>query len=54
MPAGVVGGGGVEDNVHQLAGVEHCGRLKVKSSDDHVFLDQRGGGDELRGYGQGR
>jgi hypothetical protein len=30
-----------------LADVEHCGRLKVKSSDDYVFVGRRGGGDEL-------
>jgi hypothetical protein len=35
--AGVVGGG-VEDDVHQLTDVEHCGRLKVKSDDDRVFV----------------
>jgi hypothetical protein len=33
MPDGVVGGG-VEDDIHQLTDVEHCGRLKVKSGDD--------------------
>jgi hypothetical protein len=38
MPAGVVGGGGVEDDVHQLVDVEHYNRLKVKSDDDHVFV----------------
>jgi hypothetical protein len=38
MLAGIVGGGGVEDDVHQLANVEHCSRLKVKSDDDRVFL----------------
>jgi hypothetical protein len=53
MPADVVGGG-VKDDVHQLADVEHCGRLKVKSGDDHVFVGQRGGGDEWRGRGRGR
>jgi hypothetical protein len=31
-PASVVGGGGVEDDVHQLADIEHCGHLKVKSA----------------------
>jgi hypothetical protein len=46
-PAGIVGGGGVEDDVHQLVDVEHCGRLKVKSGDDRVFVARRGGGDEL-------
>jgi hypothetical protein len=44
-PAGVVGGGGVEGDVHQLADVEHCGRLKVKSGDYRVFVGQRSGGD---------
>jgi hypothetical protein len=52
-PAGVVGGG-VEDDVQQLADVEHCGRLKVKSGDDRVFVGQKGGGDELRGYDRRR
>jgi hypothetical protein len=51
-PAGVVGG--VEDDVHQLANVEHCGRLKVKSGDKRVFVGRRGGEDELRGRSQGR
>jgi hypothetical protein len=45
-------GGGVEDDVHQLADVEHCGRLKVKSDDDRVFVGRRSGGDERRGRGQ--
>jgi hypothetical protein len=45
--AGVVGGGVVEDDIHQLADVEQCGCLKVKSGDDHVFVGRRGGGDEL-------
>jgi hypothetical protein len=54
MPAGVVGGGGVEDDVHQLVDVEHCSRLKVKSSDDRVFIGHRGGGDELLGHSRGR
>jgi hypothetical protein len=53
-PAGVVGGGGVKDDVHQLVDVEHYSRLKVKSSDDRVFVGRRGGGDELRGCGRGR
>jgi hypothetical protein len=53
-PGGVVGGGGVEDDVHQLADVEHCCRLKVKSDDDRIFVGRRGGGDELRGCGWGR
>jgi hypothetical protein len=47
MLAGVVGGGGVKDDVHQLADAEHCGRLKVKYGDDRVFVGRRGGGDEL-------
>jgi hypothetical protein len=34
MPAGIAGGGGVEDDVHQLADVEHYSRLKVKSGDN--------------------
>jgi hypothetical protein len=53
-PASVVGGGGVEDDVHQLADVEHCSRLKVKSGDDRVFVGRRSGGDELRGRDRGR
>jgi hypothetical protein len=53
-PADVVGGRGVEDDVHQLAGIEHCDRLKVKSGDNRVFVGRRGGGDELRGRGQGK
>jgi hypothetical protein len=53
-PAGAVGGGGVEDDVHQLVDVKHCGRLKVKSGDDRVFVGRRGGGDELRDCGRGR
>jgi hypothetical protein len=52
-PASVVGGG-IEDDVYQLADVEHCGRLKVKSDDDRVFIGRRGGGDELRGRDRGR
>jgi hypothetical protein len=48
MPAGVVGGG-VEDDVHQLADIEYCSRLKAKSGDDRVFVGRRGGGDEMRG-----
>jgi hypothetical protein len=52
-PADVVGGG-VKDDVHQLVDVEHCGRLKVKSSDDCVFVGRRGSGDKLRGRGQRR
>jgi hypothetical protein len=43
MPAGVVGGGGVEDDVHQLADIEHCSHLKVKSGDDRVFVGRRSG-----------
>jgi hypothetical protein len=46
MPTSVVGGG-VEDNVHQLADVEHCDRPKVKSGDERVFVGQRGGWDKL-------
>jgi hypothetical protein len=53
-PAGVAGGGGVEDDVHQLADVEHCGRLKVKSGDDRVFVGRRGDEDECRGRGRDR
>jgi hypothetical protein len=52
-PASVVGGG-IEDDVYQLADVEHCGRLKVKSDDDRVFIGRRDGGDELRGRDRGR
>jgi hypothetical protein len=47
MPADIVGGGEVGDDVHPLADVEHYGRLKVKSGDDRVFVGRRGGGDEL-------
>jgi hypothetical protein len=47
MPTGVVGGERVEDDVHQLADVEHCGRLKVKFGDDPVFVGQIGSEDEL-------
>jgi hypothetical protein len=54
MLAGVIGGGGVEDDVHQLTDVEYCGHLKVKSGDDRVFVGRRGGGDEQRGHGRGR
>jgi hypothetical protein len=54
MPAGILGGGGVKDDVHQLAGVEHCVRLKVKSDDDRVFVGRRGGGEDLRDHGRGR
>jgi hypothetical protein len=54
MPAGVVGGGGVKDDVHQLVDIEHCDCLKVMSSDDRVFMGQRGGGDEWRARGRGR
>jgi hypothetical protein len=52
-PAGVVGGV-VEDDVHQLADTEDCGRLKVEVGDDRVFVGRRGGGDEVRGRGQRR
>jgi hypothetical protein len=52
MLANVVGG--VEDDVHQLVDVEHCGRPKVKSGDDRVFVGRRGGGDEVRGRDRGR
>jgi hypothetical protein len=38
MPADVVGGGGLEDDIHQLADVEHYSHLKVKSDDDRVFI----------------
>jgi hypothetical protein len=50
-PAGVVGGGGVEDDVHQLADIEDRGRLKMEVGDDRVFVGRRGGGDDLRGRG---
>jgi hypothetical protein len=50
-PADIVGGGGVEDDVHQLVDVDHYGRLKVKSGDDRVFIGRRGGRDEQRGRG---
>jgi hypothetical protein len=53
MPAGVVGGG-VKDDVHQLADVVYYGRLKVKSGDDRVFIGRRGSGDERWGHGWGR
>jgi hypothetical protein len=53
-PAGVVDGGGVEDDVHQLADVEHCGRLKVKSGDVRVFIGRKCGRDELRVHDRGR
>jgi hypothetical protein len=36
--AGIVGGGGVEDDVHQLANIEDHNRLKVKTGDDYVFM----------------
>jgi hypothetical protein len=52
-PASVVGGV-VEDDVHQLADTEDCGRLKVEVGDDRVFVGRRGGGDEVRGRGQRR
>jgi hypothetical protein len=54
MLADVVGGGGVKDDVHQLVDIEHYSHLKVKSSNDRVFVGRRGGGDELRGRGWGR
>jgi hypothetical protein len=34
-----------------LVDVDHYGRLKVKSGDDHVFIGRRGGRDEQRGRG---
>jgi hypothetical protein len=36
--AGVVCGGGVKDDVHQLVNIEDGSRLKVKASDDGVFI----------------
>jgi hypothetical protein len=50
-PVGVVGGG-VADDVHKLADIEDCGRLKVEAGDDRVFVGRRGSGDELRGRGR--
>jgi hypothetical protein len=47
MLASVVGE--VEDDVQQLADVEHCNCLKVKSGNNPVFVGRRGGGDKLRG-----
>jgi hypothetical protein len=52
-PAGVLGGG-VEDDVHQLADIEDRSRLKVKAGDDCVCVERRDGGDDLRGRGRGR
>jgi hypothetical protein len=46
-PGGIVGGGGVKDNVHQLANIEDRDRLKVEAGDDRVFVGRRGGGEEL-------
>jgi hypothetical protein len=37
-PAGVVGGGGVEDDVHQLADIKDRSSLKVKVVDDSIFV----------------
>jgi hypothetical protein len=52
-PAGVLGGG-VEDDVHQLADIEDRSHLKVKAGDDCVCVERRDGGDDLRGRGRGR
>jgi hypothetical protein len=54
MPADVVAGGGVEDDVHQLVDVKYYSRLKVKSGDDRVFVGRRDGGDERQGRDRGR
>jgi hypothetical protein len=53
-PAGVVGGRGVEDDVHLLADTEDRSCLKVNADDDSIFVGRRGGGDDLRGRGCGR
>jgi hypothetical protein len=37
-PAGVVGGG-VKDDVYQLADIEDLGRLKMEAGNDRVFID---------------
>jgi hypothetical protein len=49
--ASIVGGGGVEDDVHQLADIEDRGHLMVEVGDDRVFIGQSDKGDELRGIG---
>jgi hypothetical protein len=54
MPASIVGGGRVEDDVHQLVDIEDDGRLKMEADDDCVFVGRRGGRDDLRGRGQRR
>jgi hypothetical protein len=41
-PAGVGGGGGVEDNVHEGADVEDGRCLEVKTSDDSLLIGGRG------------
>jgi hypothetical protein len=46
-PAIIVGGGRVEDDVHQLADILDHGRLNVEAGDDSVFVGRRGGGDDL-------
>jgi hypothetical protein len=46
-PAGIVGGGGVKNDVHQLVDIENRNRLKVKASDDSIFVGRRCGGDDL-------
>jgi hypothetical protein len=46
-PADIVGAGGVDDDVHQLADIENRSRLKVKAGDDSIFVGRRGGGDDL-------
>jgi hypothetical protein len=38
MLAGVVGGGGVKDDVHQPTDIEDHNRLKVESGDNRVFI----------------
>jgi hypothetical protein len=40
-PAGIVGGGGVKDDVHQLVDIEDRGRLKMEVSNDRVFVGQK-------------
>jgi hypothetical protein len=45
MLAGVVGGGGVKDDVHQPTDIEDHNRLKVESGDNRVFIGWRGSGE---------
>jgi hypothetical protein len=52
MSAGVVGGG-VEDNVHQLADIEDRSHLKMKAGNGSVFIGRAYGVDDLRGRGRG-